>query len=40
MGQRRAVVEEIIESITLIPRGRGARAFRPEDVRVVWRGAA
>lgn len=37
IDQRRMVLVELFAEIVVLPPGRGARVFRPESVRLVWR---
>jgi site-specific DNA recombinase len=37
VDRQRAVISELFEVVELLPVGRGARIFRPESVRIVWR---
>ncbi|HEX7461240.1 MAG TPA: hypothetical protein VF317_03615 [Dermatophilaceae bacterium] len=36
LAKRRAVVDVLI-TVTILPTGRGGRAFRPESVRIEWK---
>jgi len=36
LAKRRAVVDVLI-TVTILPTGRGGRAFKPESVRIEWK---
>lgn len=37
-AEKRAVVGTLLDSVTILPVGKGGHVFRPESVRITWRG--